>query len=161
MKVIIDGYNLFHHVRSQTDPPESLILSTLLRELMAWAERSRNDVLAVFDGRRPKVIDESEFSKGRFRLVFVGSAHTADSAIMEFADTYSAPRNLMVVSTDREIRRHVKRRGCVAAVCEDFWAEVVALLNKPERPREPSVKQSGLATDGQRDYWLEFFGMDE
>jgi len=158
MKVIIDAYNLFHWAQARVEPPGSLILSSLVQIVGQWATATDSDVLMVFDGKVPPTVDVNALSTGHLHMHFVGPEMTADDAIIEVIDTYSAPKSLCVVSTDREIRRAAKRRRCKGYVCEDFWPQVVnTLANRPVR-REPKEKRAGL-TPEQTEYWLKQFGL--
>ena len=101
MKVVIDGYNLFHYVKGQAEPEEALTLGSFLEVLGQWASRSKNDVLVVFDGKGPPALRSQGPNLGRLGVQFAGPSTTADDAIIGFVETYSAPRTVLIVSTDR------------------------------------------------------------
>jgi len=158
VKVIIDAYNLFHWAQGQADPPASLTVGAFVQMISRWADRTRNEVLLVFDGASGPQIDQDERSTGRVAIRFVGPTHTADSAIIEFVNSYSAARTLWVVSTDRQIRQCAKRRKCKVLTSDQFWDDLTKTLARSPRPREPREKHTGLTTE-ETQYWLEEFGL--
>ena len=159
MKTIIDAYNLYHYARRQDDSSPSLAVSGLISAVAKWARISKDDTLLVFDGNRPAEVDVSRSPGRGFAVQFVGPGRTADDVIIDFITTYSAPRTLLIVSTDREIRREAKKRRCKVLSCKDFWADVVKMLSRRPPVREPREKRTGLTGD-QVDYWLDEFGME-
>jgi len=159
VKVIIDAYNVFHYVKRHVQPAGSLTLASFVATVVAWSERMGHQVVLVFDGTVPRGFDPQAACSVCVQVQFVGPARTADDAIIEFIDSYSAPRTVLVVSSDREIRRAAKRRRCKELVCEAFWQDVTKVLDRPTRPGEPREKRSGLSSE-QLDYWLKQFGIE-
>ena len=153
MKFIIDGYNLLYFVRKNAEGAESLTLTTLVEMINTWAATGRHEILTVFDGRKPPNVDT-----GLAGVYFVGPDTTADDVMIEFIESYSAPKLLAVVSNDNEICRAGRRRRCKCFKCDLFWPEVMRVLSRKHRVREPREKRTGLAGD-QTNYWLEQFGL--
>lgn len=161
MKVLIDAYNLFHAAKRQVEAPERLTVASLIATLDAWTRQTRHEVLLVFDGKPPPTLHEAGALCRRLGLQFVGPTLTADAAIIEFLTTYSAPRTLLIVSSDRQIRRAAKKRGSKMMTSDEFWTEVSRKLSRRRPPREPMEKRRGLAGDQSIDDWIREFGLDE
>ena len=149
---LIDGNNLIHAL-AEVGPEVS---RTGLCGVLA-AALAGETVCVVFDGPQrmelsPQVAEavEAVYCPGR----------KADDTVIARMNADSAPRRLIVVSSDREIRRHARRRRCESVTSEQFARTLVGILGRQDRPRrasEPPEKHHGLAAD-QTDDWMELFG---
>jgi predicted RNA-binding protein with PIN domain len=158
MKIIVDAYNLYHLAKANVEPAGALTISAFVTIINQWAARIRSQVTLIFDGKRPTTLDARNATGEYLFVEFTGPSKTADSVIIDMANSYSAPRTLLVVSSDHEIRRAASRRGSKVVTSDAFWAVLVKILNQPPRRREPREKQTGL-TSSQTDYWLDQFGL--
>ena len=80
---------------------------------------------------------------------------------MEILKADSAPRRLLVVSSDRAVVRAAKRRRARPIRSDAFWAGLKRdLARQPHQPLEPPEKGDGLDSQAT-EYWLREFGMDE
>jgi hypothetical protein len=89
--------------------------------------------------------------------IYYSGTRTADEVLAELVDADSAPRQLMVVSSDRQVQKYARRRRCKVIDALDF----ARLLKAPAAPRrlsEPRDKMQGLRK-GQVDKWLKEFGL--
>ena len=156
MPYLIDGNNLIHALMEVGPEVRRVGLCEVLAEALPIGE----DITVVFDGPHPEGGLPGELAE-RLEAIFT-PGHPADETICARIDTDSAPRRLIVVSSDREIRQAATRRRCQSVTSEDFAREVCRLLRKasqraPRRP-EPPEKRSGL-DEGQTDDWLRLFGL--
>ncbi len=148
MALIVDAYNVLHQAHQL--PPEfgSISATDLCRllERSAWAEQRAT---VVCDGS-PKP-DEGDYL-GPIRLVYSGPGRDADSVIIDLIDRDDGPRDLVVVSNDREIRRAARRRRAKAMSAERFLRHLA---------RKPSPGGTGKpAPAGDAERWLDEFGLD-
>jgi predicted RNA-binding protein with PIN domain len=154
--VVIDGYNLLRLVEKMegweaiTDRQLCMMISQYLRRIAATGQ-------VVFDGIGPP--DKASFENlAALEVVFSGRRSDADSIILDKIDLYSAPKSLVVVSSDRELATAAKRRKCVPVKSQVFFAQMVAELDKKRKPpQEPPQKRTGI-TDGETEEWLKTFG---
>jgi len=111
MPVLIDGYNLLRTVQKD-EQFEDLREYGLCRILSDYLAEMRDRGNIVFDGTGPP--DKSEMEQlGEFdnlEVYFAGERTDADSVIEEKIHDNTAPRSLIVVSTDRAIRNAAARR---------------------------------------------------
>lgn len=158
MPVLIDGYNLLRIIQ-RSESMAAMDEAGLIRVLTEFLRRTRDRGQIIFDGIGPP--DKSAL--GGFRnleVFFSGQEVDADSVIEEKIQDNSAPRSLIVVSSDRRLKAAAKKRRAVAMGAEIFWMNVCKMMEKePPRP-EPKEKRHGI-TDAETDRWLDAFGIDE
>ena len=163
MPFIIDGYNLYHAACKGHSEWASLTPDALCRLIAADMARRRDRAVVVFDGTRTLAATESVGSPSVIEVRYAGGGVTADSVIIEAMAACHSPRTWTVVSSDRVIRRSVRRRRAVSLGAGDYLDDMVRRLNRPHRgPAEPAVKFDGLSPDqtDSTDAWLEAFGYD-
>lgn len=162
MTVLVDGNNLTYAACELEDPERPVGRWALCETLREWARRTRNKVHVVFDGPSPPRGFERQLADDQFVGVsFSGHGRTADAALIEMLNEHSAARRLLVVSSDREIRRAAQRRRAKDIRSDEFWMAVRSTLQRPERTSsEPGEKRVGLADD-EADEWMKLFGLDE
>lgn len=156
MPFLIDGNNLFHALRKAgIDAGRGKIC-----EMLAPLAVGKETVTVVFDGRRPRGWGVPEDTRQRVEILFSDAA-TADDLILDRIEDNTAPKRLVVVSTDRRIRQAARRRRCRIVLSEDFIALLLAASEPaPPRPREPGEKYRGL-TEEESQRWLEEFGLGD
>lgn len=161
MPVLVDGNNLIYAAR-QVDPTDLLIGRSLLcAKLGHWARRRRERVHVVFDGPRPDEPLAQQIGDPALTVTYSGRGVSADRRIHELIAADSAPRRLVVVSSDREVMAAARRRDARPVRADDFWRIVLADLARPEpQPLEPPEKREGLAPE-QTEEWLRDFGLGD
>lgn len=161
MPVIIDGYNLLRLVekvsetQTLTDVAMCRIVSDYLRHIGQIGE-------VVFDGIGPR--EKAVFQNlPNLEVTFSGSQTEADSVIETRITANTAPKRLIVVSSDHRIQNAALKRKAVSLKCEVFWAEMMQTLAKVLRKRklaEPLEKRQGI-TEAETEYWLKVFGFKD
>jgi predicted RNA-binding protein with PIN domain len=149
MFVIVDGYNLLR-LAEKVDITLCRMISQYLRIIGATG-------VVVFDGIGPP--DKQPFENlPRLEVIFSGRKADADSLIVNKIGLDSAPKGLLVVSSDRELQTAAKRRKAVPVKSHVFFAQLVDELSKKRKPsQEPPEKRTGI-TDGETEEWLRTFG---
>lgn len=156
MSFLIDGNNLMCAVGAVGPDVDREGLCELLSHLAARDERVR----VVFDGAERDGARAARFLPGGVEAVFA-FPRIADDVICDLIAADSAPRSLMVVSTDREIRQAARRRRCISCRSEEFVPFLLHLRDDPNRgPDEPPEKQHGLSPEQTR-AWLKEFRLAE
>ena len=114
----------------------------------------------MFDGPPPTGPRAEQIADERIEVRYAAD-RTADEVIVEAIAADTGPRDLAVVSTDREIRRAAGRRRCRVVRSEDFADELIDAMNAPPRPEptEPPEKRHGLSPE-ETDAWLEELNID-
>jgi predicted RNA-binding protein with PIN domain len=156
MRLLVDGNNLMFalaEVAIDADRAE------LPRILARFAQRQGVAATVVFDGRphRPRGAEDVPPEGPAGVEIYYSGTRTADEVLAELVDADSAPRQLMVVSSDRQVQKYARRRRCKVIDALDF----ARLLKAPAAPRrlsEPRDQMQGLRK-GQVDKWLKEFGL--
>jgi predicted RNA-binding protein with PIN domain len=156
--LIVDGYNLLRAVQNLLEQSSDISDVQLCRLIDEYLYRTKKRGQIVFDGVGPR--DKTGFNNLRnLEVVFSGTNHEADDVIEKLIRENSAPRNLIVVSSDRRIKTAANKRKATAADCVDFWTEVIKQLEKKKkRQAEPQGKFYGIS-EAETEYWLREFGL--
>ncbi len=158
MPFLVDGNNLMHAMQAVGPEVGRDGLCKFLGHLVRHGER----VCVVFDGPPPPGPMARRVAAHNAEVLYA-APRTADEVIEERIQSDSAPRRLVVVSSDRHIRKAARRRRCQGRRSEPFAR---ALLTVAESDRcapvelEPAEKQTGLGPE-QTQQWLREFGLME
>lgn len=155
MPLIIDANNLLHTTMPQ---PLAGLNETRLCALLARGPWAGDRVTVVCDGASG-TLDMRCSPSDAVELRFAGHRQTADDVIIAMIDADSAPRRLVVVSNDREIRRAARRRRARAWTCEMLIGELARTAAGGDRTSSDRPTDQPLDR-GQVDHWLEQFGID-
>lgn len=152
MPYLIDGNNLMHAVGADVGRTG---LCKLLGPLVEAGQR----VCVVFDGSSPPPGMAQQIDDTSIEAYYSGK-RTADEVICERIAADSAPRRLVVVSSDRQIRAAAHRRRCVRLTSAEFAASLERLVEARHRRHqtEPVEKRLGLSEE-QLEEWLREFGL--
>lgn len=159
LMVIIDGHNLLWAVQGMVDAPEGMSDVGLCRLVGAYLKRVKDSGEVIFDGPGPR--DKSDFDNiDGIEVLFAGLGRDADSMIEGKIAANTAPRSLVVVSSDNRLRKAARGRKANSVKSEDFWERLVRELERRRRVAdEPGGKRHGLS-EGETEQWLDFFGME-
>jgi predicted RNA-binding protein with PIN domain len=156
---IIDGNNLFWSVRNSPDAAEPNSDFQLCRIIGRYLGAISETGQIVFDGTGPA--DKRGFeSIENLDVFFAGAGRDADTAIEGKIKASSGARELVIVSSDRRLRRAARASGASAVKSEDFWVQLQKELKRKKTTKEPDGKRHGL-TESETERWLEFMGLDE
>ena len=160
MAIIIDGYNVLHASRWLGSSWKGVDRGEFCQLLGRLAGYSGEKITVVFDAvAAGPDLDASR--AGNVEVIYSGHDRTADDVIIQMIKASSGPRDLTVVSSDREIKDAARRRGCKVRSAGEFIKASSHLLARAqtEQNREPSEKEKGL-TRSETDQWLSEFGID-
>ncbi len=157
MPILIDGNNLLFAAHD-ADPDRPVGRGRLGQILAEWSLRTGEPVQVVFDGPAPPRVLAEQIGGQAIQVRYSGAGVPADDLVIREIDASSAPRRLVVVSSDREVARAARRRRCTAVRSDDFWSQVLAELSRPKRKPLPPEKLHGLSRD-QADRWAREFGL--
>ena len=157
MPIIIDGYNLLRWVQN-IEEYQSLDEAALCRIISEYLVRVRTYAQVIFDGLGPR--DKSELGGiDNLEVFFSGEHLEADDIIEEKIAEYSAPKKMVVVSTDRRIRAAAAKRKSISVTSDLFWLSMIEQLDKKKPTPMPKEKRHGL-TELETDQWMDEFELD-
>lgn len=157
--VLVDGNNLLYAAAAAEPerPPGRQVLCAVLD---SWSLRRNRAVHVVFDGPSPREAWRRQLAASRLAVDFSGRL-TADDVLIRLIQADSAPRRMLVVSTDRQIARAARRRRASPIRSDVFWFGVQADLQRaPTAPLEPPEKWRGL-DPADVDRWLAELDLDD
>lgn len=161
MALLIDGYNLLHvtDIFGGTGPGTDLHRSrlALLNFLAAsLAERERSETTIVFDAAgAPPGLPRMLVHDG-ITVHFAGRHSDADEMIEELLEQCTAPRALVVVSSDHRVQRAARHFGARFVDSSQWYAELRDRRNPNDAEERPS-KPMGKLTPDEVTYWLHEF----
>ncbi len=153
MELLIDTWNVLH--QTGVLPADSAGIGTTgLCKMIENSRWGREKVSLICDGTPS---DEHELGV-RYQLVFTGPIKTADTEIMERVANSSSPKSILVVTSDREIIKSIRKRGSQQIGSAAFLYFLVEDSHIPQTKtiRRPSGLSPKLAQE-----WKEHFGIDE
>tara|TARA_R110002049_G_scaffold2750_8_gene22319 strand:+ start:281099 stop:281650 length:552 start_codon:yes stop_codon:yes gene_type:complete len=179
-RLLIDGYNVVSPVAAPqqrggrtTDPAwlhreRMLLIRRLAKHLPADI---REQTCVVFDAANPPQDRPSEYHVEGIEIRFAVDYPEADDLIEELILTHSAPKQLMVVSSDHRIQVAAKRRGCETFDSQSWLDELLdgklSIQTKPGNPAgqgrgaRTHEKPSGEVDPSEVDQWMKDFGFDK
>jgi predicted RNA-binding protein with PIN domain len=121
LQFIIDGYNITNHPKFSKSIPKKAAdsraaLIQLIRTKKA-SESPHNKFWVVFDGFPQAALDNSD--KGNIMVIF-SRTESADERIKKLLELIPSPKNVVVVSDDKEIKFFAKSCGAKSQSVEDF-----------------------------------------
>ena len=158
MPVIIDGYNLLRSIPNDesSNPVDDVQLCRILGEYLTAVSETGQ---IIFDGIGPP--DKTGFDNIRnLEVFFSGQSLEADDVIEDKLKLNTAPKRLMVVSSDRRLRKAAMARKAIAVKSDVFWQKVQKQLARKAKFKEPSEKRQGL-NQGETNQWMKFFGIEQ
>ena len=160
MAIIVDGYNVLHASRWLASSFKGVDRAEFCRLLGKLARHSSEKITVVFDAVASES-DPSAANVPNVEVIYSGHGRTADDVIIQLIKASSGPRELTVVSSDREIKSAARRRGCKVRSAGEFIKASARELGRAQTKQnhEPTEKEKGL-TRSETDKWLSEFGID-
>lgn len=117
----------------------------LIRLLQKYARVRRASIQVYFDQAPPGMSGRRQF--GQVKAVFVQEQSTADDAIMAHLRHLGArARNVMVVSSDRQVQQAARAVHAVVTTSEAFASQLLSTPEKhsPEEPDDRPLDESEI-----------------
>lgn len=164
--LIIDGYNLMHaagmagrrYGPGQFEKSRNRFLRYLASHL---AESERRRTTIVFDAQSATPGGSRGAHFEEMEIVFA-SGRDADDLIEEIIAAHSAPRQILLVSSDHRLQKAARRRRAKSVDSEELIAEfdrhgpVAGEAARPTPAADP--KFSGQTPPAEIEMWLQEFG---
>lgn len=162
MHLLIDVYNVLHAWAGlgieKADPSV-----TAMARLIGQGRHRDQPAKLICDGtspagqpsRTPLYVD----SQRRITVIYAGPGRDADSLIEELIERTSGPRDLLVVSTDRRLRKAARRRKAKSQDSASFVLELINDASRAEEQPEGGARTAPDANDVES--WMRYFGVQD
>ncbi|RMD61237.1 MAG: hypothetical protein D6824_08285 [Planctomycetota bacterium] len=156
MTVLVDAYNVLHVTGVLPPALAGPSVEDLARYIAAsrWARR---EVILICDGG-PQERSTSHRPVQGVEIRYAGAGKDADSLIIALIRAHSAPRRLLVVSSDQAIVRVARRRRAHTLSSAAFLEKLADDLRTPAKPAGPAKPRAPL-TPPAVDAWLDDLGL--
>ena len=161
--LIIDGYNLLHAAgmaRRRYGPGDlercrGRLLNFLKRHLET---AERRDAQIVFDAGKAPGDARRQATEYGMSVLYSDPGEDADTVIEELIRHHSAPRQVIVISSDHRLQRAAKRRRTGFLDSEDFVDKLRrrGTVDDIAEPNRPDDEAETPEIDTQE--WLDIFG---
>jgi predicted RNA-binding protein with PIN domain len=152
MELIIDTWNVLH--QTGILPPESAGIGVKGLVSLINASRWRGGKITFICDGTPS---ENSANGPHYQTVFTGPSRSADDDIMDRVSSSSSSRNILVVTSDREIIRSIKADGAQHIGSASFLQTLIDDQQSPKK--QPVRRPSGLST-AHAEKWKQEFGID-
>lgn len=153
MVLLIDTWNVLH--QTGVLPADSAGIGTAGLCKMIENSRWRSERVTLICDGTPS---DEHATGARYQTFFTGPYKSADEEIMERVAQSTAPRSILVVTSDREIIKSIRKRGAQRIGSSAF---LQALVEDSHIPKTKTVhRPSGLSPKLAQE-WKEHFGIDE
>jgi len=154
LSILIDGHNLIGQSPDLTlaDPDDE---ARLVQRLKVYRSIVREPITVIFDSGA-SYVPPHKLSGGGVEVVFAELGSSADKLIISRIERCRVPRELLVVSSDRDIQVTARARGTRMISAQDFAAEMSKTHGpKRKKPKRPSP-EPGLSAHEVTE-WLDLF----
>ena len=145
MIIIIDGYNVIKQALGAAHISHAQ-RHQFVAELVNYLRRKKLGGVIVFDGGEYSYPHSTR--QGDVEIIFSGYKEKADALIMRFVDEH-AGQDVLVVSSDREIRNHAHAHGKETLGADDFYYRYVKKVD--QKPRTIATDLHKLAVDAPQE----------
>lgn len=150
--ILIDTYNVLHTPGVLPLGLAGLDVDGLCRLISAGRYASR-EITLVCDGHG------KDFRRGTMHIVFAADSGDADSWIEDRLARDSAPRRILVVSSDRRVRRAADKAGAAVLSSATFLAQLAIDLERKKPKSRPRFAKDLPLDALSVAYWAGQFGL--
>jgi predicted RNA-binding protein with PIN domain len=156
---IIDGHNLLHAIIKTSESAGPVTDIQLCRIIDKYLQLTSQKGEMIYDGTGPREKNAFE-NLSNLEVFFAGIRSDADTVIEDKIKADSAPKRLVIVSSDRRVRKAARTKKADSIKSEEFWKHINKQLSRKKPPREPGAKRQGLS-EGETKQWLDIFGINQ
>lgn len=155
MPFIIDGNNLIGSSPDiSLDDPDSR--KKIIQLIKRYQENKNNNILVVFDGEPFGDLHVHPISN-KLTVMFPKYGSSADEEIKKLLDSYNDFRDVMLVSSDRELKSFAKKKGAKVVNSIEFYFELKRLFRFFGKKEESQKRINLKLTKSEIDQWLKIF----
>ncbi|MCK4889133.1 MAG: NYN domain-containing protein [Candidatus Aminicenantes bacterium] len=155
MPYIIDGNNLIG-----SSPDISLEDSNSRKEIVAivkkFQKKKNSKIIVVFDGE-PDTFSSEENPTEKIVIKYPPIGDSADDEIKRILDGYTYFRDVVLVTSDRELKDIAKKKGAKVINSIEFYYELKRVYRATGRIEMKQKRIDTELSDGEVDQWMKIF----
>lgn len=155
MPYIIDGNNL---IGSDPDIPLNDLdgRKRIIESVRRFQERKNNKVVLVFDGK-PDHGSRLQLISSRFTVIYPRLGESADMEIKKILEGYTYFKDVVLVSSDRELKTFARDKGARTVNAIDFLFELKKSFRAADKEDDKKERINQKLSDSEVDQWLKIF----
>lgn len=134
--ILIDGYNLIGTAHADLQAERNRLVS----HLAAYRKTKGHDITVVFDGWRMGSHREETTTVAGIKIIYSRLGDKADLVIKRIID--AADRELIVITSDRDIMLHAWAHGCVPVQSPVFEPYLSGSTDRGDEPEEEDAPET-------------------
>ena len=147
MIILIDAYNLIKQMLKTTSVTDDE-KRAFIKELKKYATKRSHNLVLVFDGGFESYITKE--NEGPVEIVYAGYKHSADDYIKDYL-AKSKNKNLILVSSDIELKDKAKSLGIEAFNVDEFYSKVKESFQKEKIKLQGQIQKTSFTDDLELD----------
>ncbi len=155
MPYIIDGNNLIG-----SSPDISLEDNNSRTEIVAivkkFQKKKNSKIIVVFDGE-PDTLSGEENPTEKIVIKYPPLGDSADDEIKRILEGYTYFRDVILVTSDRELKDIAKKKGAKVINSIEFYYELKRVYRATGRIEMKQKRIDTELSDGEVDQWLKIF----
>lgn len=155
MPYIIDGNNLIG-----CSPDISLEDKNSRSEIIAivkkYQKKKKSKVIVVFDGE-PDTFSNEENPTEKIVVKYPPIGESADDEIKRILEGYTYFRDVVLVTSDRELKDVAKKKGAKVINSIEFYYELKRVYRATGRIEMKQKRIDNELSDGEVDQWMKIF----
>jgi predicted RNA-binding protein with PIN domain len=155
MPYIIDGDNLIGSCPdiSLEDPQGR---ERLVQVIKNFQENRNNNVTIVFDGTPENGLHREELN-AKFCVRYPSNGSSADDEIKHILDGYQQFKDVVLVTSDRDLKTFAKKKGAKTINSIEFYFELRRISRISGIKEESKKRIDASLSDNEVDHWMKIF----
>lgn len=155
MPYIIDGDNVIGSSPdiSLEDPKARPKLIHIIKK---FQENKKNNVIIVFDGEPENGVQREDICE-KFCVRYSLAGHSADDEIKRVLDGFNYFKDVIVVTSDRELKTFAKKKGAKVINSIEFFFELKRVSHIHGKKEESKKRIDAELSDSEVEQWMKIF----
>ncbi len=155
MPYIIDGNNLIG-CSPDISLEDSNSRSEIIGIVKKFQKKKKSKIIVVFDGE-PDTFSNEENPTEKIVIKYPPIGDSADDEIKRILDGYTYFRDVVLVTSDRELKDVAKKKGARVVNSIEFYYELKRVYRATGRIELKQKRIDTELSDGEVDQWLKIF----
>jgi len=155
MPYIIDGNNLMG-CSPDISPDDPEAKTRVLSVIRKFQENKKNNVMIVFDGEPDEGV-RKQMASIKFTIVYPKVGNSADDEIKEILNGFNCFKDVVVVTSDRELKTFAKKKGAKTVNSIEFYFELKRFSHIHGKKEESKKRINAKLSETEVDQWMKIF----